>query len=136
MPGQPDSGVFLLLNGPAPGEFSLVVRKASERPLGQPFRGAVRINAAAQVRVKAGALGQGQQGFEQVRTAFGAGQKRMVAQRLGGLPQVTAAGAFKVKADQIDDAVFGFFKVRAQELVAKIARNLHHAFGGLGADGV
>ena len=60
----------------------------------------------------------------------------MITQRLGGLSQVAAAGAFKVEADQVHDTVFGFFKVRAQELVAEVTCNLDHSFGRIGADGI
>ena len=60
----------------------------------------------------------------------------MVTQRLGSLPQIATRGALQIQADQIDHAVPGFFKFRAQKFGAKVTRNLHHAFGGIRTDHV
>ena len=56
----------------------------------------------------------------------------MVAQCLGRQPQVAATAVLQVEADKVDQAGAGLLQLRAQELAAKVARNLHHALGRLG----
>ena len=46
------------------------------------------------------------------------------------------AAFLQVQADQVDHALARFFQLGAQEFAAKVARNLHHALGGLRVDGV
>ena len=133
--GQPEGRVYLLLERLASGQLRLVVGKTSQRPFVQPLHHTALVHlVTVQARMKAGAFGQRQHGFEHVRAALGARQKRMVAQGFSGLAQVAAAGAFEVKADQIHDAVFGLLDIRAQKFIAEITRNLHHALGRFGAD--
>ena len=50
--------------------------------------------------------------------------------------QIAAGGVLKLQTHQINHPVPGFLEVGAQKLVAEIARNLHHALGRIGADGV
>ena len=52
------------------------------------------------------------------------------------LMQIAAVTMFQKQTHQIDHAVFGFFKIRAQKLGTKIARYLHHAFGRIAADDI
>ena len=59
----------------------------------------------------------------------------MLAQRLRRSLKVAAAAVLQVQADEVDQAVFCFFQLGAQKLAAKVARNLHHALGRIGADG-
>ena len=49
---------------------------------------------------------------------------------------ITIVAVLQVQAHQIDHAIFRFFKLRSQKLCAKVACNLHHAFGRIFADGI
>ena len=60
----------------------------------------------------------------------------MIAQRLSSLPQIAIGAGFKVKADEINHAVFGFFKLWAQKLATKVTCNLHHSLRRIGTNGV
>ena len=59
----------------------------------------------------------------------------MFAQRQRGAVQIALAAFLQVQADELDHALAGFFQVRAQILGAKVAGDLHHAFGRFYAHG-
>ena len=88
------------------------------------------------VHPEVGVYRHGDQVLEHVRSRFGARQDGIVAQQFGGLMQVAFTDVLQVKTHQVDQAVFGFLQVGAQKLVAEVARNLHHTFGRIGAQGV
>ena len=130
---EPDGRVNHLNHLTALGPFGLVVGKAPERPFGK-LRNMVVGEAGVLVHAEMAVLRHGDQGLEHVRAAFGARQQGMVAQRFSRLPQITVAAGFKIKAHQIDHALFGFFKLGAQEFASEVACNLHHAFRRFGAN--